>query len=432
MDVSIFGLGYVGAVTAACLASRGHRVIGVDVAESKVHEFNQGKPPIIEPGLDRLLADGLAAGRLRATTDATEAVMASNLSLVCVGTPSSISGSLDLTYVRQVTREIIEAAARKPQPHALVFRSTMLPGSTRQLVGEYAAQPVAEGRLQVFFYPEFLREGTAVKDFDEPSLSAVGTADGSPPPAGLKDLFGANASVVTWEGAELLKYACNAFHATKVTFANEIGRLGKNLGLDSAVVMQLLCKDTRLNISPYYLRPGNPFGGSCLPKDVRALVHLARHSGASLPLLEGLLPSNERHLQSLLERIAASGEREIVILGLSFKANTDDLRESAMVEVAQHCLGRGYTVRIYDPQLNLAALVGANKRVIDTRMPHLASLLRPDLDSAVGSRGLLVVSQKCAPLAELARVTTPQHQILDINGWPDLRNLPASYQGLCW
>lgn len=432
MDVSIFGLGYVGAVTAGCLAARGHHVVGVDVAASKVADLNQGHPPIIEPGLDRLLSEGLAARRLRATTDATEAVQATRVSLVCVGTPSTLSGALDLSYVRQVTREIVRAAATKPDPHALVFRSTMLPGSTRGLVRELAAEAVQTGRLRVFFYPEFLREGTAVQDFDEPSLSAVGTEDASPPPSEWMDLFGADAAVVSWESAELLKYACNAFHATKVAFANEMGRLGKTLGLDAAVVMQLLCRDTRLNISPYYLRPGNPFGGSCLPKDVRALVHHARQSGASLPLVEGLLPSNERHLHSLLELIATSGEREIVLLGLSFKTQTDDLRESAMVEVAQHCLGRGFTVRIYDPQLNLAALVGANKRVIDNRMPHLASLLRPDLASAVGTQGLLVVSQKCVPIEELARVTTPQHRVLDINGWPDLRQLPAPYQGLCW
>jgi len=432
MDVSIFGLGYVGAVTAGCLAARGHRIVGVDVAASKVAELNRGNPPIIEPGLDRLLADGLAHGRLRATTDAAEAVRATRASLVCVGTPSTISGALDLGYVRQVTREIVTAAAAKPDGHVLIFRSTMLPGSTRSLVEEFAPEPVGSGHLQVFFYPEFLREGTAVKDFDQPSLAAVGTRDGSPPPAGLVEVFGNDAAVVSWESAELLKYACNAFHATKVAFANEIGRLGKTLGLDAAVVMQLLCQDTRLNISPYYLRPGNPFGGSCLPKDVRALVHHARQSGANLPLVEGLLPSNERHLHSLLELIAASGQHEIVILGLSFKTNTDDLRESAMVEVAQHCLGRGFAVRIYDPQLNLAALIGANKRVIDTRMPHLASLLRPDLASAIGTKGLVVVSQKCVALDDLARVITPEHRILDINGWPDLRQLPARYQGLCW
>lgn len=432
MKVSVFGLGYVGAVTAGCLSARGHPVIGVDVAPQKVEDLARGKPPIIEPELEARLASGVASGRLRATTSAAAAVAETEVSLVCVGTPSTVSGNLELGFVRQVTREIVAAASAKPGPHALVFRSTMLPGSTRTLVEEFASDLVARGQLSVFYYPEFLREGTAVKDFEHPSLAAVGTATGAPPPAALLDLFGQDLAVVSWESAEMLKYACNAFHATKVTFANEIGRLARGLGVDGAAVMEILCRDTRLNISPYYLRPGNPFGGSCLPKDVRALVHHARQTGSSVPLLENLLPSNERHLHSLLELIAASGQREIVLLGLSFKANTDDLRESAMVEVAQHCLGRGYAVRIFDPQLNLAALVGANKRVIDTRMPHLATLLHPDLASALGGGGLVVVSQKCAPIEQLERVVTPNHQVLDINGWPELRRLPSSYQGFCW
>lgn len=432
MNVSVFGLGYVGAVTAGCLAARGFHVVGVDVAAAKVEDLRRGKPPIIEPLLEERLATGLAAGRLEATTDAAAAVAGTDVSLVCVGTPSTVGGSLDLGYVRQVTREIVAAVRAKERSHALVFRSTMLPGSTRGLVGELASDLVAGGGLSVFYYPEFLREGSAVKDFDQPSLAAVGTMAGSPPPPALLELFGEGAVAVNWETAELLKYACNAFHATKVAFANEIGRLGKGLGVDAAAVMDLLCRDTRLNISPYYLRPGNPFGGSCLPKDVRALVSRSRQAGASVPVLESLIPSNERHLQSLLELIAAAGQREIVLLGLSFKSNTDDLRESAMVEVAQHCLGRGYTVRIYDPQLNLAALVGANKRLIDSRMPHLAQLLHASLADAIGSSGLIVASQRCAPITELARVVTPGHAILDVNGWPELRGLPAPYQGFCW
>lgn len=432
MKVSVFGLGYVGAVTAGCLAARGHTVVGVDVAAAKVDELRRGKPPIIEPELEARLAEGVATGRLTATTDAAAAVAGTEVSLVCVGTPSTVSGGLDLAYVCQVTREIAGAVRAKGRPHVLVFRSTMLPGSTRAIVEDLASDLVGSGRLAVYYYPEFLREGTAVKDFEQPSLAAVGTADGGPPPTPLAELFGAGAAAVNWETAELLKYACNAFHATKVAFANEIGRLGKGMGVDGAAVMDLLCRDTRLNVSPYYLKPGNPFGGSCLPKDVRALVHRSRLAAASVPLLESLLPSNERHLQSLLELIAASGHREIVLLGLSFKANTDDLRESAMVEVAQHCLGRGYAVRIFDPQLNLAALVGANKRVIDTRMPHLANLLQPDLASALGRSGLLVVSQRCVAITELAKQVTADHAVLDVNGWPELRQLPARYQGFCW
>jgi GDP-mannose 6-dehydrogenase len=238
--------------------------------------------------------------------------------------------------------------------------------------------------------------------------------------------------VVNWATAETIKYACNAFHAAKITFANEIGRIGKALGVDSRTVMDLLCRDTRLNLSPYYLKPGNPFGGSCLPKDVRALTNHTRIHGLNVPMLESLLSSNERHLQSLLGLIEASGQREVVILGLSFKANTDDLRESSMVEIAQTLLGRGYSLRIFDPALNLAALIGANKRVIDVRMPHLASLLKANLAEALGPKGVVLVSQKCAPIADLAKHVTPSHHVIDVNGWADLKTLPARYEGFCW
>ena len=246
------------------------------------------------------------------------------------------------------------------------------------------------------------------------------------------DLFAENVAVVDWNTAEFVKYACNAFHATKVAFANEIGRFGKRLQIDTATVMSLLCQDKRLNISSYYLRPGNPFGGSCLPKDVRALTQAARREGVSLPVLENLLASNEQHARSLLHLIEKIGRTEVVILGLSFKPNTDDLRESCMVEVAQTLLGRGYKVRIYDPQLNLAQLVGTNKRLIDTKMPHLASLLHSDLAMAIGAEGLIVVAQRCAPLADLAKCVTPKHSILDVNGWPELKGLPTAYEGFCW
>lgn len=433
MKISIFGLGYVGAVTAGCLARKGHSIVGVDVHPQKVADFNRGIPPIIEPGLDELLRNAKAVETLRATQDCRDAVSATDLSLICVGTPSAASGALDLSYVRGVTEQIAKELRASGKKHALVFRSTMLPGSTQKIVSDLLADLEGAGALNVYYYPEFLRESTAVADFENPSLAVVGTRDGSPPDEVLMAaLFGSNAAAVNWQTAEMVKYACNAFHATKIVFANEIGRVGKQLSIDSQAVMALLCKDTRLNLSPYYLRPGNPFGGSCLPKDVRALTNHARQLGVNLPVMENLLPSNERHLQSLLQLITDSGEREVVILGLSFKSNTDDLRESGMVEVAQTLLGRGYQVRIFDPALNLAALVGANKRVVDVQMPHLASLLKTDLKDALGERGVVVAAQKCAPLADLQTHITPQHRIIDVNGWPDLRVLPAAYQGFCW
>jgi len=433
MNISVFGLGYVGAVTAGCLAKRGHAIVGVDVHPQKVELFNAGVPPIVEPGLAELLKEAKVAGLLKATISAEEAIRDTEVSIVCVGTPSKVTGSLDLSFVRGVVKQVAEALDKTRKSHTLVLRSTMLPGSTEQIVRETLSDLTASGRLQVFYFPEFLREGTAVADFEHPSLAVVGSSDGESPPAELtRALLGETASVVNWSTAEMVKYTCNAFHATKISFANEIGRVSKDIGLDARVVMDLVCRDTKLNLSAYYLKPGNPFGGSCLPKDVRALTSHARVQGLSVPVLENLLPSNERHLQSLLGLVIESGHTEVCILGLAFKANTDDLREAPMVEVAQTLLGRGFKVRIYDPALNLAGLVGANKRVIDVRMPHLASLLCSDLGTALGNGGLVIAAQQCAAFADLKRCVTRGHHVLDVNGWPELRELPWKYEGLCW
>lgn len=431
--ISIFGLGYVGAVTAGCLAKQGHTIVGVDVHPGKVESFNAGVPPIVEPGLEELLKTAKAKGLLRATQSCEEAIADTEASIVCVGTPSKVTGALDLGFVRGVVEQIGNSLRKKMKSHALILRSTMLPGSTEAIAQEYLSDLMAVRLLQVFYYPEFLRESTAVSDFENPSLAVVGTRDGAKPPADLvSGLFGERAAVVNWSTAEMVKYACNAFHATKISFANEIGRVGKQMGIDSRAVMELLCQDTKLNLSPYYMKPGNPFGGSCLPKDVRALTNHARMNGVSIPMLESLLPSNDRHLQSLLGLITESGETEVVILGMTFKSNTDDLRESAMVEVAQTLLGRGFKLRIYDPALNLSALVGANKRVIDTKMPHLASQLCPDLKTALGTRGLVVAAQRCAPVGALKQFITANHRVVDVNGWPELRELPSKYEGFCW
>jgi GDP-mannose 6-dehydrogenase len=429
--ISIFGLGYVGAVTAGCLADQGHEIVGVDVHAQKVDDFDRGQAPIIEPGLDELLQRAHAKKLLRATTNAAEAVSSTDVSLVCVGTPSKYDGSLDLSHVQEVTKQIAEAL-QKPKRHAIVYRSTMLPGSTEQLVLQHLRALTERGTLEVFFYPEFMREGTAVADFREPSIAVVGTHTGEPFPVEMKLLFGRSTPTVNWQTAELLKYACNAFHAAKIVFANEIGRVGKQTGINAQAVMKLLCEDVRLNLSPYYLHPGNPFGGSCLPKDVRAFAYFARELGLSLPLLENLLPSNQDHLQSLLQLITERHASEVIILGLSYKPNTDDLRESAMVEVAQNLVAHRYQVRIYDPQLNLARLMGSNRRVIDVKMPHLASLLKGDLGAALGKRGLVIAAQQCAAIEDLARHITSEHHIIDLNGWQELRSLPARYEGFCW
>ena len=432
MKVSIFGLGYVGAVTAGCLTKEGHTVVGVDVQAEKVESLAAGVSPIVEPGLGDLLAAAAKNGLLSATQNHEDAIAATDVSLVCVGTPSAESGELNLQYVRQVIGQIADAVRASGKSHDLVLRSTMLPGSTQKIADTVVADLLESGKLRLFFYPEFLREGTAVADFDDPSLAVVGTRDGSAFPAELGPLFGADAPSENWPSAEMVKYACNAFHATKVTFANEIGRIGKSLGVDSQSVMRLLCQDTRLNLSPYYLRPGNPFGGSCLPKDVRALAHEGRRGGVELPLLDSLLPSNEAHLAKLIEQTKCLAKGRVTLLGLSFKSDTDDLRESPMVEVAQHLIGRGFELGIYDPQLNLAKLIGTNKRVIDEKMPHLASLLTDDLAAALGQAGLVIAAQKCVDIEALRPLITADHTLLDVNGWPELRDLPARYEGFCW
>ncbi len=380
MNISIFGLGYVGAVTAGCLAELEHTIIGADVQQAKVDAFNAGASPIIEPELDELLQKARREGRLHATTDAAEAVAASEVSIICVGTPSLESGRLNLDFVRKVSLQIVEALLKKAQPHVVIFRSTMLPGSTRGIVREFFSDPILAQMTRVYYCPEFLREGTAVKDFREPSLTVIGTHDGQEPEGQeALQLLGGKTAVLTWEGAEMIKYSCNYFHALKVGFANEIGRVCKHIGEDGARVMDVVCADTKLNISRQYMRPGNPFGGSCLPKDVNALKSFARMEGVSLPLLESTLDTNQAHLDQLLKLIVSKGKRRIGLLGLAFKADTDDLRGSPMVAVAETLLGRGYELHIYDPQLNLARLIGANANEIQRRMPHLASLLRSNL-----------------------------------------------------
>lgn len=433
MNVSIFGLGYVGAVTAGCLGELGHGIVGADVQQAKVDAFNAGVSPIIEPGLDALLQSLKKEGRLHATTDAAEAVARTDASIICVGTPSLESGRLNLDFVRKVSEQISSALRSSGKKHIILFRSTMLPGSTRSIVKDFFEDLRASGQVRIYYCPEFLREGTAVKDFRQPSLAVVGTHDGQEPESGeARTLLGGTPAVLAWEGAETIKYACNYFHALKVGFANEIGRLCKFLGEDGARVMDVVCSDTRLNISPYYMKPGNPFGGSCLPKDVSALLSFARQEGITLPLLDNTLDTNHAHLDLLLKLILSKGSRKVGLLGLAFKADTDDLRGSPMVAVAETLLGRGYEVRIFDPSLNLSRLIGANESEIQRRMPHLASLLKEDAREVVENSDLLVASQKCVPVENLAAWARPGQSVIDVNGWRELQTLPWTYEGLCW
>ena len=361
-------------------------------------QINAGTSPISEPGLDELVASNVAAGRLRATTSAVEAIAESEISIICVGTPSQASGALDLRFVETVAGEIADALressrgegadAEVAPPHVVIFRSTMLPGSTRRMAETVFVDLLESGRVEIFFYPEFLRQGSAIADFADPSLAAIGALNEN---ASLDNILsvvaaGEDCEVVSLETAELLKYSCNAFHAAKVSFANEIGRIGKAVAVDSSVVMSLLCRDERLNISPYYLRPGTPYGGSCLPKDVSALKRFARSLNVSTPTLDSLSESNQQHLEHLIERIEQRGSRDVVLLGLAFKAGTDDLRGSAMLETAAALLLRDYRVRIFDPIVSPANLIGANERFAALKLPQLDTLLCADLESCAVCR----------------------------------------------
>ena len=432
--ISIFGLGYVGSVTAACLASRGHEVTGIDVQSEKVDSICSGKAPISEPDLDALIHEQVEAGRLKATSDPTAAV-SSDISLICVGTPSTASGELDLSFVESVCGQIVDMLKWSDKNHSLVFRSTMLPGSTRQLAETYFKPYIENKTLSVYFLPEFLRQGTAIADFRDPGLSSVGVFDLenegkiSGPVASILDK---NTEVVDLETAELLKYSCNAFHAAKVNFANEIGRIAKGFNADGSRVMELLCSDHRLNISSYYMRPGNPFGGSCLPKDVSALTHFARSLNVTVPTLDSILRSNRGHLQHLIKLVEQTGQKSVALVGLAFKNNTDDLRGSPLVDLANALILKDYKITIYDPLVSPESLVGMNKRMASAKLPSLDLLLKSDLADAIPKKGTLVVSKPCAKLDELRPLLSDKHHIVDVNGWRDLEDLPGHYHGLCW
>ncbi len=419
-------------VAAGCLAERGCRVIGVDVHPEKIARIQSGRAPIHEPNLDPLLEDAIREGRLGATDDAESAVGETDVSVICVGTPCDDEGALNLTFVETVAGQIRAALGEKPF-HRIVFRSTMLPGSTRSIAERFFGELIADGRVEVFFFPEFLRQGSAVRDFKEPSLSVVGVYDEGQSIDDIAELFDEASQIVTLEEAELLKYACNAFHATKVSFANEIGRLGKALEIDSRRVMEMLCLDDRLNISRAYLRPGNPFGGSCLPKDVSALNVLAEKLGVTIPTLASLTPSNDAHRSHLLSLVRRHGGDEIVIVGLAFKHDTDDLRGSALLPLAADLLREGKQLRIYDPLLDPESLVGASKAFAEQQLPSLADLMKPTLAEALGERGIVLASNRCIPAADLVAALSDGHHLIDVSGWAELEELPVpGREGICW
>ena len=421
MRVSVFGLGYVGCVSAACLARDGHMVIGVDVNPRKVETVASGRSPIMEPGLDDLLSTSVEDGRLNATVDSEAAVHESEVSLICVGTPSNGNGSLGLQYVEKVCSEIGAALAAKPAYHVVVVRSTVLPGTVEERL-----IPILEGRsgkrvgidFGVCMNPEFLREGKAIDDFYYPSQVVVGELDHESGSV-VERLYKAveapfvHTSIRT---AEMVKYVSNAFHALKVSFANEIGNLCQEQSIDGQEVMEIFRKDQRLNISPAYLKPGFAFGGSCLPKDMRALLHRAKELDLDSPLLAAVLQSNQRQIQRAIDLVEKAGCKKVGVLGLSFKAGTDDVRESPTVPLIETLIGRGYQVTLYDGGVDPEKLIGANRSYLERELPHIASIMRPSIDEVLAQAEVVVVANGSDSFHDLRRRMKADQVLIDLVG----------------
>ena len=439
MKISVFGLGYVGCVSAACLARDGHHVIGVDVNSDKVATVQEGRSPIIEPDLPDLMAQAVVATQLEATTDAAYAVHASDLSLICVGTPSCSNGDLDLTYVRRVSEQIGVALKDKKGYHLVVLRSTVLPGTTEEIVlpilEQASGKRVGSG-FGLAFNPEFLREGSAIADFHNPPRTVIGQWDerSGDRTATLYKHLDAPMVLTNLRTAEMVKYADNAFHALKVTFANEIGNLCQAEGIDSHEVMRIFCLDTKLNLSPAYLKPGYAFGGSCLPKDLRALLYRIKTRDLSAPVLEAILPSNELQKAHGIELIRRLGKNRIGVLGLSFKAGTDDLRESPTIGLIETLIGKGYKVRVYDPSVSLTSLVGANRAYIESQLPHIANLMCDSLEQVLAAAEVIVVANREPAFSDVPSQLRPDQVLVDLLRLVDQpdSSLEGRYYGIAW
>ncbi|HEY8053048.1 MAG TPA: nucleotide sugar dehydrogenase [Steroidobacteraceae bacterium] len=435
-SISVFGLGYVGCVSAACFASEGHRVIGVDVSGAKVEQINAGRSTIVEEGIASLVAEGVAAGRLSATTDVREAVLGSNISLVCVGTPSRPNGSLDLAYVVRVSQQIGAALRHKGSWHTVVIRSTVMPGTidSHVIPTIEAASGLTHGKgFAVCSNPEFLREGTSIKDFRDPPFTLIGALDPAhaAPVAALYANVTASCHIVALRVAEMVKYSCNCFHGLKVGFANEIGNLCKVMGVDSHEVMRLFCEDKKLNISTAYLRPGFAFGGSCLPKDLRAIVHRGRLEDVPMPILEAVLDSNRRQIERAFQMVMAGGSKRVGILGLAFKAGTDDLRESPTVSLVEMLLGKGCQITIHDRDVSRANIIGANREYVEREIPHLWSLMRPTTAEVIAASEIVVIGNGSPEYRDLGEALNGR-LIIDLARAVSGRTTGAGYQGICW
>ena len=436
MRISIFGLGYVGAVCAGCLSARGHEVIGVDVSQTKIDLINQGKSPIVEPGLAELLEAGVNSGLLRGTTDVGAAVLASELSFIAVGTPSKRNGDLDLGYMESVCKQIGAALRDKQERHTVVVRSTVLPGTVKNVVIpliEAASGKKAGVDFGVATNPEFLRESTAIKDYDFPAMTVIGELDEQSGDL-LQELYSElDAPIIrkSIEVAEMIKYTCNVWHAAKVTFANEIGNIAKAAGVDGREVMDVVCQDHKLNLSKYYMKPGFAFGGSCLPKDVRALSYRAGSLDVETPLISSLMRSNAAQVKKAFDIVTHYDKRRIGLLGLSFKAGTDDLRESPLVELAEMLIGKGYELRIFDSNVEYARVFGANKEYIESKIPHVSSLLCKELDEVVSQSDVLIIGNGEKRFAEVMNSVGDDKQIVDLVGFM-AHATQANKEGICW
>lgn len=438
MNISVFGLGYVGSISAACLAKNGHKVIGIDVNVMKNQSIIEGHAPVREPGLDDIILNAVESGKLHADSDVNSAVQNSDISMVCVGTPSNKNGSLDLRYVENVCQQIGTGIARKGDYHVVVVRSTVLPGTTENilipLLEEYSG--LKAGRdFGVCVNPEFLREGSGIADFYNPGLLIIGSLDQRSGKA-LNSMYAdinADALNTSIRTAELIKYASNAFHALKVTFANEIGILGKAHGIDGRDVMDALCQDRQLNISSAYMKPGFAYGGSCLPKDLRALLYRVKERDLECSLLGAIPASNLEHLRRGIDLIESTGKKRIGILGLSFKPGTDDMRESPIVNLVERLIGKGYSIRIHDKEVELGMLVGTNKEFLEQEIPHVASLMHSSIEDVASWADVVVISHGSREFSRVKSLITDDQILIDLVGVDTSSEvIRGEYEGICW
>jgi GDP-mannose 6-dehydrogenase len=437
MRLSVFGLGYVGCVSLACFADNGNEVIGVDTNEVKVGIINDGRSPVVEPGVEDLIGRGVKEKRIRATRDAVEAIHQSDLSLVCVGTPGQHNGSLDLSYVKGVCKQIGTALESKERFHVVAIRSTMLPGTIEETViptlEVFSGKKVGRN-FGVAINPEFLREGTSIVDFSNPPFTLIGANDDetADPIRRLYANLKAPMITVGIKEAEMVKYACNCFHGLKVAFANEMGIICKALGVDSHRVMEVFCQDTKLNLSPYYLKPGFAFGGSCLPKDLRAITYKAKSMDVEIPVLNSILMSNRQHIDRAVDMVLRTGKKRVGVLGLSFKPRTDDLRESPMVTLIETLLGKGLKLTIFDREVELAKLFGANKEYIEREIPHISSLMCGHLDEVMARSEVIVIAKKSEEFQAPSLQSAKDQIIIDLVRFFEGARSQGNYQGIGW